>query len=154
MLRDVAAMPRCCGPEPAGVRAMRIGLTLERFDPHRGGLENWTYQFAQTLAERGHEVHVLAQRFAHDALEHVIPHPLVVLAPASRSPRLPNAPRKASNWTWFTTWARAGAVTSFSRTADPGPRFATASSAPGPPASARSSRPSTNSRPASVSIAH
>ncbi len=42
---------------------MKIGLVLERFDPRRGGLENWTWQFARSLAKRGHEVHVVAFEF-------------------------------------------------------------------------------------------
>ena len=42
---------------------MRIGLVLERFDPTRGGLENWSWQFARSLVARGHEVHVVAFEF-------------------------------------------------------------------------------------------
>lgn len=42
---------------------MRIGLVLERFDPTRGGLENWSWQFARSLVARGHEVHVVAFDF-------------------------------------------------------------------------------------------
>jgi UDP-glucose:(heptosyl)LPS alpha-1,3-glucosyltransferase len=42
---------------------MKIGLVLERFDPVRGGLEHWTWQFARCLTERGHEVHVVAFEF-------------------------------------------------------------------------------------------
>jgi UDP-glucose:(heptosyl)LPS alpha-1,3-glucosyltransferase len=45
-------------------RAMRIGLVLESFDWRRGGLEQWTCQFASQLVRRGHEVHVVARRFA------------------------------------------------------------------------------------------
>lgn len=43
---------------------MKIGLVLEHFDPQRGGLENWTWQFAGRLARLGHEVHVVACDFA------------------------------------------------------------------------------------------
>lgn len=43
---------------------MKIGLVLEHFDPQRGGLENWTWQFAGRLKELGHEVHVIACDFA------------------------------------------------------------------------------------------
>lgn len=43
---------------------MKIGLVLEQFDPHRGGLEQWTWQLAKGLLKRGHEVHVVARRFA------------------------------------------------------------------------------------------
>ena len=42
---------------------MRIGLVLERFDPRRGGLEQWTAQFTARLLARGHEVHVVAGGF-------------------------------------------------------------------------------------------
>lgn len=43
---------------------MRIGLTIEFFKPLRGGAEQWTFQFAEQLLARGHEVHVIAQEFA------------------------------------------------------------------------------------------
>jgi UDP-glucose:(heptosyl)LPS alpha-1,3-glucosyltransferase len=43
---------------------MRIGLVVERFDPLRGGLEQWTYRFARELLARGHEVHVVSREFA------------------------------------------------------------------------------------------
>jgi len=43
---------------------MRIGLVIEHFDPQRGGAEQWTFQFAGRLLERGHEVHVVAQEFS------------------------------------------------------------------------------------------
>jgi UDP-glucose:(heptosyl)LPS alpha-1,3-glucosyltransferase len=46
---------------------MKIGLVIERFDPVRGGAEHWTWQFARSLARRGHEVHVVAFGF-HDAV--------------------------------------------------------------------------------------
>ena len=39
---------------------MKIGLVLEKFDPQMGGLEHWTWQFAQQLLARGHEVHIIA----------------------------------------------------------------------------------------------
>ena len=35
---------------------MRIGLVIQHFDPHRGGAEHWTYQFALRLLAGGHEV--------------------------------------------------------------------------------------------------
>ena len=44
--------------------AMKIGLVIEHFDPHRGGAEQWTFQFAGQLLEGGHEVHVVAGRFS------------------------------------------------------------------------------------------
>ena len=40
---------------------MRIGLVLDCFDPLRGGLEQWTYQFTKGLVERGHRVHLVAK---------------------------------------------------------------------------------------------
>lgn len=43
---------------------MRIGLCVEHFDPHRGGLEHWAWQFVREMTARGHELHVLAQSFA------------------------------------------------------------------------------------------
>lgn len=46
---------------------MRIGITISEFDPHRGGAEAWTSQFAEGLARGGHEVHVLAARFSDRA---------------------------------------------------------------------------------------
>ena len=46
---------------------MRVGLVVERFDPLRGGLEQWTYRFARKLAERGHEIHVVSREFAAKA---------------------------------------------------------------------------------------
>ncbi|MEP6822677.1 MAG: glycosyltransferase family 4 protein [Chthoniobacterales bacterium] len=42
---------------------MKLGLVLEHFDPMRGGLEHWTWQFARDLLKRGHEVHVVAFDF-------------------------------------------------------------------------------------------
>lgn len=40
---------------------MRIGLVVERFDPSRGGLEQWSWRFCQWLAERGNKVHVITR---------------------------------------------------------------------------------------------
>jgi UDP-glucose:(heptosyl)LPS alpha-1,3-glucosyltransferase len=42
---------------------VKIGLVLEKFDPQKGGLEHWTWQFSQSLLARGHEVHVIAFEF-------------------------------------------------------------------------------------------
>lgn len=39
---------------------MKIGLVLEKFDPQMGGLEHWTWQFAQQLLARGHEAHIIS----------------------------------------------------------------------------------------------
>ncbi|MFZ4779544.1 MAG: glycosyltransferase family 4 protein, partial [Terrimicrobiaceae bacterium] len=62
---------------------MKIGLVLEHFDPQRGGLAHWTWQFAGRLTALGHEVHVVACDFAKpDAGMPVILHPVE----PSRSP--------------------------------------------------------------------
>ncbi len=42
---------------------MRVGLVIEQFDPRRGGVEQWTTQFAAALIARGHEVHIIARDF-------------------------------------------------------------------------------------------
>jgi len=60
-----------------GFVKMRVALVLKRFDPRRGGLENWTYQFAGRLIQRGHEVHVVAGGFAGPARSlPIVAHPL------------------------------------------------------------------------------
>ena len=65
---------------------MKIGLVLERFDPERGGLENWSWQFARSLAARGHQVHVVAFAFYPDAAhDPIIQHQLEM--PRSRLDR-------------------------------------------------------------------
>jgi len=51
---------------------MKIGLVLERFDPARGGLEHWTWQFAHSLEARGHDVHVVAFDFHPTVSDHGI----------------------------------------------------------------------------------
>lgn len=43
---------------------MKVAVVLEHLDLRRGGLEHWTWQFARTMAGRGHEMHVVAQSFA------------------------------------------------------------------------------------------
>ena len=56
---------------------MRIGLVVEQFDPLRGGKEQWSAQFASTLLERGHEVHVVASRFGDQVCTMpIVPHRL------------------------------------------------------------------------------
>ena len=56
---------------------MRVGLVLEQFDPRRGGLEQWTTQFATELIARGHEVHVVARDFGERSRAMpIIPHKL------------------------------------------------------------------------------
>jgi UDP-glucose:(heptosyl)LPS alpha-1,3-glucosyltransferase len=39
---------------------MKIALVLERFDPQGGGLEQWAWQLAHSLTQRGHSVTVVA----------------------------------------------------------------------------------------------
>ena len=51
----------------AGGAIMRVGLVVERFDPLRGGLEQWTCAFAEELAARGHEIHVVSREFTAKA---------------------------------------------------------------------------------------
>ena len=48
---------------------MKIALALESFDPARGGLECWTWQFTRALVALGHEVHVVASDFAVGAAD-------------------------------------------------------------------------------------
>ncbi|MGO8689876.1 MAG: glycosyltransferase family 4 protein [Thermoguttaceae bacterium] len=43
---------------------MKIGMVVEKFDPLRGGLEQWTYRLVQKLAQRGHEIHVVSREFS------------------------------------------------------------------------------------------
>ncbi len=47
---------------------MRIGLVLDWYDPRRGGVEQWTHQFAAQLLAAEHEVHVAARGFARAAV--------------------------------------------------------------------------------------
>jgi UDP-glucose:(heptosyl)LPS alpha-1,3-glucosyltransferase len=44
---------------------MRVGLVIERFSPDGGGLETWTWQLAQALEHRGHDVSVITFRGVH-----------------------------------------------------------------------------------------
>lgn len=48
---------------------MNVGLVIPRFDPALGGAEHWTWQFAGGLLKLGHEVHIVAERFAPDACD-------------------------------------------------------------------------------------
>ncbi|MGE0607922.1 MAG: glycosyltransferase family 4 protein [Pirellulales bacterium] len=43
---------------------MRIALVIHQLDPAAGGVEQWTWQFAQSMLAAGHEVHVVAMRFS------------------------------------------------------------------------------------------
>ena len=47
---------------------MDIGLVIDYFDPHRGGAEHWTYQFAGCLKAGGHTVHIITQAAGAAAL--------------------------------------------------------------------------------------
>jgi len=54
-----------------------VALVLEQFDEQRGGLEQWAFEFAAGLMRRGHDVHVVANRFAENALATgIVPHRL------------------------------------------------------------------------------
>ena len=58
-----------------GPSSMRIGLVIERFDPQRGGVEQWTWQFARWMLAAGHEAHVFARSFAPEAVGvGIVPH--------------------------------------------------------------------------------
>lgn len=46
---------------------MKLGLVLDHYDPRRGGVEQWTHQFALQLLAAGHEVHAVARSFASGA---------------------------------------------------------------------------------------
>ena len=46
---------------------MRIAIVLERFEPQRGGLEQWAWQFVQWLSTRKQEIHVIASSFGPGA---------------------------------------------------------------------------------------
>ena len=54
---------------------MRIALVIPQFDPARGGAEQWTWQYARCLLSQGHEVHVVASRFAAiEGSPKIVPH--------------------------------------------------------------------------------
>jgi UDP-glucose:(heptosyl)LPS alpha-1,3-glucosyltransferase len=56
---------------------MRVAIVIPSLDPRRGGAEHWTWQFAHQLAQRGHEVHVVAESFPQGpAPPWLIPHRL------------------------------------------------------------------------------
>ena len=78
---------------------MRVGLVVERFDPLRGGLEQWTYRFAGKLAERGHEIHVVSREFAGKA--RTLP---IVAHQVPESIRPWNLPRRRRRRWWACRW--------------------------------------------------
>lgn len=45
---------------------MKIALVIQNAEPQRGGAERYTANLAADLVARGHEVHLLAQRFARN----------------------------------------------------------------------------------------
>ena len=45
---------------------MKIALVIQNADPQRGGAERYTVNLAADLVARGHEVHLIAQRFARN----------------------------------------------------------------------------------------
>jgi UDP-glucose:(heptosyl)LPS alpha-1,3-glucosyltransferase len=56
---------------------MRVGIAIERFDPSRGGAEQWTRSYAEYLCRRGCEVHVVAQEIAAEEERlPIVPHRL------------------------------------------------------------------------------
>ncbi len=42
---------------------MNIGLVIHHFDPRRGGVEQWSWQFAKFATAAGHRVHVISASF-------------------------------------------------------------------------------------------
>jgi UDP-glucose:(heptosyl)LPS alpha-1,3-glucosyltransferase len=47
---------------------MRIGIVIDEFDPARGGMEEWCRQFVAALAQQGHQLHLVSQRFGEMTL--------------------------------------------------------------------------------------
>ena len=47
---------------------MRIGIVAFDVDPRSGGMGHWCWQFVGALAARGHQVHVISQRFGEVSL--------------------------------------------------------------------------------------
>jgi len=64
---------------------MRIALVIDHLDPRRGGAEQWTYQHAERLLARGHEVHVVAQGVNGPAARlEIVPHLIGPVRPVLR----------------------------------------------------------------------
>jgi len=54
---------------------MKIALVIDHLDPRRGGAEQWTFQHAEGLLARGHEVHVVTQGVNGPAAQlDIVPH--------------------------------------------------------------------------------
>ena len=65
------------GPFRGRSEKMKIALVIDHLDPRRGGAEQWTFQHAERLLARGHEVHVVAQAVNGPAARlEIVPHPL------------------------------------------------------------------------------
>ena len=61
---------------------MKIALVIDHLDPRRGGAEQWTFQHAERLLARGHEVHVVAQGINGPASRlDIVPHLLGPVRP-------------------------------------------------------------------------
>ena len=92
--------PREANAASAGGAAMRVGLVVERFDPLRGGLEQWTYRFARKLADRGHEIHVVSREFAEKTRSlPIVAHQVRPVRSPWSSPRRPRRRSSACRWT-------------------------------------------------------
>jgi UDP-glucose:(heptosyl)LPS alpha-1,3-glucosyltransferase len=57
---------------------MRIGIVIAELDRNSGGMGQWCWQFVAALAQGGHAVHVIAQRFGEAPLaaqiaRHIVP---------------------------------------------------------------------------------
>lgn len=56
---------------------MKIALVVESLDAQRGGVEQWTSQFAVALVEAGHEVHAVAHHVPTDLRRRgIVAHPI------------------------------------------------------------------------------
>ncbi len=54
---------------------MKIALVIDHLDPRRGGAEQWTFQHAERLLARGHEIHDVAQEINGPAARlDIVPH--------------------------------------------------------------------------------
>src|SRR4051812_3064372 len=61
---------------------MRVGFVIDDLDPGRGGMSQWSWQFVESVAGKGHDLHVVSQGFGAVPLAtNVTCHPV----PRSRS---------------------------------------------------------------------
>ena len=77
-------------PTPLLPSAMRIGIVVDEFDPGRGGMEEWCRQFVAALAQRGHELHLVSQRFGE-----IVVSVIHQLRPLQPRPSAPHNERRA-----------------------------------------------------------